>query len=333
MTGSEEAEVTVIGSGSWATAIVKMLSSNASKICWFVQFEEELKYLKKYHHNQKYLCAVDFKPEKLILTGDINKAVKSSEIIILVTPAAFLKETLSPLKISFRGKTVCSAIKGFIPEDNCIVGEFMHNKYNVPFSDIVIITGPSHAEEVAMEKLTYLTIASQDSAKAKNVAHYLKNHYLRTILSDDIYGTEYAAVMKNIYAIAAGICIGLGYGDNFLAVLLSNAAMELKIFIDNIHPIDRDIKSSAYLGDLLVTGYSQFSRNRAFGNMIGKGYSVKNALMEMTMVAEGYYAAKGIHKLRSEMNPRIPIAETVYRILYENAITSKEVHKLTKILK
>jgi glycerol-3-phosphate dehydrogenase (NAD(P)+) len=333
MTGSHVADVTVIGSGSWATAIVKMLSSNASKICWFVQFDEELKHLKKFHHNQKYLSAIDFRPEKLILTGDINKAVMSAEIIILVTPAAFLKETLSPLKNSLEGKTVCSAIKGFIPEDNCIVGEFMHNKYNVPFSSIVIITGPSHAEEVAMEKLTYLTIASQDSGKAKKVALLLKNHYLRTIISDDIYGTEYAAVMKNIYAIAAGICIGLGYGDNFLAVLLSNAAMELKSFIDNIHPIDRDIKSSAYLGDLLVTGYSQFSRNRAFGNMIGKGYSVHNALMEMTMIAEGYYAAKGIHKLRFEMNLRIPIAETVYRILYENANPSKEVHKLTKILK
>ena len=154
-----------------------------------------------------------------------------------------------------------------------------------------------------------------------------------TILSDDIYGTEYAAVMKNIYAIAAGICVGLGYGDNFLAVLLSNATMELKTFIDNIHPIERDIKSSAYLGDLLVTAYSQFSRNRAFGTMIGKGYSVQNALMEMTMVAEGYYAAKGIHKLRSEMNLKIPIAETVYRILYENTVPVKEIHNLTKILK
>lgn len=333
MTGSGEADVTVIGSGSWATAIVKLLSSNASRICWFVQFEEELKYLKKYHHNQKYLSAIDFKPERLILTGDINKAIKSAEIIILVTPAAFLKEILSPLKISLKGKTVCSAIKGFIPEDNCIVGEFMHKKYNVAYSDIVIITGPSHAEEVAMEKLTYLTIASQDRERAKKVAHFLKNHYLKTILSDDIYGTEYAAVMKNVYAIAAGLCIGLGYGDNFLAVLLSNAAMELKTFIDKIHPIDRDIKSSAYLGDLLVTCYSQFSRNRAFGNMIGKGYSVQNALMEMTMIAEGYYAAKGIHKLRTEMNLSIPIAEMVYRILYENSIPSKEVHKLTKILK
>jgi glycerol-3-phosphate dehydrogenase (NAD(P)+) len=329
----EMADVTVIGSGSWATAIVKMLCSNASKVCWFVQFEEELKYLKKHHHNQKYLSAVDFKPEKLFLTGDINKAVKSANIIILVTPAAFLKETLSPLKISLVGKTVCSAIKGFIPEDNCIVGEFMHKKYLVPFSDMVIITGPSHAEEVAMEKLTYLTIASQDNERAKALAHLLKNHYLRTILSDDIYGTEYAAVMKNIYAIAAGICVGLGYGDNFLAVLLSNATMELKTFIDNIHPIERDIKSSAYLGDLLVTAYSQFSRNRAFGTMIGKGYSVQNALMEMTMVAEGYYAAKGIHKLRGEMNLKIPIAETVYRILYENAVPVKEIQNLTRILK
>jgi glycerol-3-phosphate dehydrogenase (NAD(P)+) len=327
------ADVTVIGSGSWATAIVKLLCPNVSKVCWFVQFEEELRYLKKFHHNQKYLSAVDFKPEKLILTGDINKAVKSANIIILVTPAAFLKETLSPLGISLKGKTICSAIKGFIPEDNCIVGEFIHKKYNVPYSDIVIITGPSHAEEVVMEKLTYLTIASQDNERAKKVAHFLKNHYLRTVLSDDIYGTEYAAVMKNVYAIAAGICIGLGYGDNFLAVLLSNAAMELETFIDKIHPIERDIKSSAYLGDLLVTGYSQFSRNRAFGNMIGKGYSVHNALLEMTMVAEGYFAAKGIHKLRSEMNLRIPIAETVYRILYENAIPTREIHNLTKILK
>jgi glycerol-3-phosphate dehydrogenase (NAD(P)+) len=333
MKGTGRADVTVIGSGSWATAIVKLLCTNASTICWFVQFEEELKYLKKFHHNQKYLSAIDFKPEKLILTGEINRAVRLADIIILVTPAAFLKETLSPLKISLTGKTICSAIKGFVPEDNSIVGEFMHKRYNVPYSHIVIITGPSHAEEVAMEKLTYLTIASQDGEKAKLVAHFLKNHYLRTILSDDIYGTEYAAVMKNIYAIAAGICIGLGYGDNFLAVLLSNAAMELKTFIDKIHPIERDIKSSAYLGDLLVTCYSQFSRNRAFGNMIGKGYSVHNALMEMIMVAEGYYASIGIHKLRNEMNLRIPIAETVYRILYENTDPSKEIHNLTKILK
>lgn len=333
MTRSYDADVAVIGSGSWATAIIKLLSSNVSKICWFVEFEDILRHIKKFNHNPRYLSAIDFKPEKLILTGDINKAARSAQMIILVTPSAFLKKTLSPLQTSFKDKIIASAIKGFIPEDNCIVGEFLHKSYNVPYSDIVIITGPSHAEEVAMEKLTYLTIASQDNAAAKKVAGYLKNHYLRTILSDDIFGTEYAAVLKNIYAIAAGICIGLGYGDNFLAVLLSNAAMELKAFIDAIHPIDRDIKSSAYLGDLLVTCYSHFSRNRSFGNMLGRGYSVQDALLEMTMVAEGYYAAKGIHKLRSEMNLRIPIAETVYRILYENAVSSKEVQNLTKILK
>jgi glycerol-3-phosphate dehydrogenase (NAD(P)+) len=333
MKKNRDADITVIGSGSWATAIVKLLCTNSSKICWYIKFEDELKHLKKYHHNPKYLSAVDFKPEKLILTGDINKAIRSSDIIILVTPAAFLKETLAPMTESFEGKTICSAIKGVIPGDNTIVGEFIHKKYKVPYSDIVIITGPSHAEEVAMEKLTYLTIASQDDEKAKKVASFLKNHYLRTILSDDIFGTEYAAVMKNIYAIASGICTGLGYGDNFLAVLLSNASMELKTFIDAIHPIDRDIKCSAYLGDLLVTGYSQFSRNRSFGNMIGRGYSVHNALLEMTMVAEGYYASKGIHTIRTQMKLRIPIAETVYRILYENGIPSKEIHNLTKILK
>jgi glycerol-3-phosphate dehydrogenase (NAD(P)+) len=333
MTLKHEADVAVIGSGSWATAIVKLLSSGSDRICWFIQFDDILKHIKKYHHNPKYLSAVDFKPEKLLLTSDINTAVKSSPVIIMVTPAAFLKETLSPLTVSLKDKIVCSAIKGFIPEDNCIVGEFLHSSYQVPYSSIVIITGPSHAEEVAMEKLTFLTIASQDHDYAKRVAALLKNHYLRTIISDDIFGTEYAGVMKNIYAIAAGICIGLGYGDNFLAVILSNAAMELKTFIDSIHPINRDINSSAYLGDLLVTGYSQFSRNRSFGTMIGKGYSVKNALMEMTMIAEGYYAAKGIHKLRSEMKLRIPIAETVYRILYENVSPEKEIHNLTKILK
>ncbi|MFN8239193.1 MAG: NAD(P)H-dependent glycerol-3-phosphate dehydrogenase [Bacteroidales bacterium] len=333
MGGRKEADVSVIGSGSWATAIVKLLSTNASTICWYIQFDDMLRHIRKHHHNPRYLSAVDFKKEKLLLTGDINRAVRASDIIILVTPAAYLGETLSKLTVPFGDKTICSAIKGFLPEENCIVGEFLHEKYKVPYTDIVIITGPSHAEEVAMEKLTYLTIASQDKSRATSVAGLLRNSYLRTIISDDIFGTEYAAVMKNIYAIGAGICIGLGYGDNFLAVLLSNAAMEMKAFIDAIHPIDRDIKSSAYLGDLLVTGYSQFSRNRALGTMLGKGYSVQNALMEMTMVAEGYWASKGIHRVKAELGISLPIAETVYRILYENASPSREIHKLTKTLK
>jgi glycerol-3-phosphate dehydrogenase (NAD(P)+) len=326
-------DVTVVGSGSWATAIVKLLCTNTSKICWYIHQDDILKHLKKYHHNPKYLSAIDFNPEKLILTNDINKAVSSSDTVILVTPSAFLNDNLKGMNIDISGKTICSAIKGIIPDENTIVGEFMHKEYGVPFENIVIITGPSHAEEVAMEKLTYLTIASQDKNRSRLVISMLKNHFLRTMVSDDIFGTEYAAVMKNIYAIAAGICVGLGYGDNFLAVLLSNAAMEMKNFIDSIHPGDREINSSPYLGDLLVTGYSQFSRNRMFGNMIGKGYSVNNALLEMTMVAEGYYSAKCIHNLRSKLKISIPIAETVYRILYENTSPSTEIHNLTKILR
>jgi glycerol-3-phosphate dehydrogenase (NAD(P)+) len=333
MTNRLSSDVTVIGSGSWATAIVKLLCTNSSKICWYIHQDDILKHLKKFHHNPRYLSAIDFNPDKLILTNDINKAVTASDTIILVTPSAFLKDNLKGMDVDISGKTICSAIKGIIPDENTIVGEYIHKQYNVPFQNIVIITGPSHAEEVAMEKLTYLTISSQDKNRAKLVMSLLKNHFLRTIMSDDIFGTEYAAVMKNIYAIAAGICVGMGYGDNFLAVLLSNAAMEMKKFIDAMHPGDREINSSPYLGDLMVTGYSQFSRNRMFGNMIGKGYSVNNALMEMTMVAEGYYSAGCIHKLKSKMNISVPIAETVYRILYENAATSTEIHNLTKILK
>jgi glycerol-3-phosphate dehydrogenase (NAD(P)+) len=333
MTNHINSDVTVIGSGSWATAIVKLLCANASKITWYIHEEDILKHLKKHHHNPKYLSAINFNPEKLFLTNDINKAVASSDTLILVTPSAFLKVNLKGMNIDISGKTICSAIKGIIPDENTIVGEFMHKAYNVPFGNIVIITGPSHAEEVAMEKLTYLTIASPDKNRAKHIISLLKNHFLRTITSEDIFGTEYAAVMKNIYAIAAGICVGSGYGDNFLAVLLSNAAMEMKKFIDTLIPGDREMNSSPYLGDLLVTGYSQFSRNRMFGNMIGKGYSVSNALMEMIMVAEGYYSARCIHILKSKMNITIPIAETVYRILYENAVPSIEIHNLTKILK
>jgi glycerol-3-phosphate dehydrogenase (NAD(P)+) len=333
MTKPYDADVAVIGSGSWATAMVKLLSANSSKICWYIQFEDILKHVRKYNCNPRYLCSITFRQEKLILTGNLNRAFRSAPVIILAVPSAFLKATLTPLDVSLKNKIICSAIKGIIPGDNNIIGEFLHNKYDIPWSDIVIITGPSHAEEVAMEKLTYLTIASVDRIKAKRISKFLKNHYLRTIISDDIFGTEYAAVMKNIYAIAAGICIGLGYGDNFLAVLLSNAAREMKEFINSIHPITRDLNSSAYLGDLLVTGYSQFSRNRYFGNMIGKGYSVYNARMEMSMVAEGYYSSECIHELKSKVNLSIPIADTVYRILYENAAVSKEITNLTKILK
>ena len=327
-----KSDVTVIGSGSWATAIVKMLSTNCDKICWFINDRNTLTHIRKHHHNPLYLSSVSFNPEKLILTDNINRAVASSPVIILVTPSEYLKSALDNLAYPMDSKIVCTAIKGIVPEQNTIVGEYIHNYYMVPYENIVVLTGPSHAEEVAMEKLTYITLASSGRGNARKMASLIRNHFVRTVISDDIFGTEYAAVMKNIYAIGAGICIGLGYGDNFLAVLLSNAANEMKKFIDYIHPGERNINSSAYLGDLLVTGYSQFSRNRVFGAMIGKGYSVRNALLEMTMVAEGYHSAGCIHEIVIREKIDIPIASAVYRILYEGATPSAEIINLSKIL-
>jgi glycerol-3-phosphate dehydrogenase (NAD(P)+) len=329
----QQADVTVIGSGSWATAIVKLLCENSKKIGWYIYEKEIIEHIELHHHNPKYLSAVDFDTDNLILTNDINKAFQLSESIIIVIPSAFLNTQLKRLNVDISSKTICSAIKGIVPEENMIVGEFLHSRYNIPYENLVILTGPTHAEEIAMEKLSFLTVASLESDRATAVSNLLRNHYLKTIISDDIFGTEYAAVLKNIYAIAAGISHGLGYGDNFLAALLSNCATEMKRFIEVVSSTDRDIKNSAYLGDLLVTGYSKFSRNRMFGNMIGKGSSVKYALMEMTMVAEGYYASECIHIINQRLKVEIPIADTVYRILYKNAKPSQEITKMADIIR
>lgn len=329
----QKADVTVIGSGSWATAIVKLLSSNTRKIGWYIYEKEIIDHIKVHHNNPRYLSSVDFLPEKLILTNNINEAVQLSDTIIMVVPSAFLKRQLKKLTIDISEKTVCSAIKGIIPEDNKIVGEFLHKSYNIPYENLVILTGPTHAEEIAMEKLSYLTVASLEVSRANSVADLLRSYYLKTIISDDIFGTEYAAVLKNIYAIGAGISHGLGYGDNFLAVFLSNCATEMKRFIEAVYSTERDIKNSAYLGDLLVTGYSKFSRNRMFGNMIGQGSSVKFALREMTMVAEGYYASECINIINRSLKVDIPIADTVYRILYEKGKPSVEIAKMAEILR
>jgi glycerol-3-phosphate dehydrogenase (NAD(P)+) len=248
----------------------------------------------------------------------------------MAVPSAFLKAALEGLTPEdFKNKKVFSAIKGIVPEDLLIVGEFFNKKFDVPVDNIGVITGPCHAEEVAMEKLSYLTIASQNTENATFVASQLNSRYIKTTVSDDIYGTEYSAVLKNVFAIASGICHGLGYGDNFQAVLISNAIQEIKVFVDAVHPIDRDIKSSAYLGDLLVTAYSQFSRNRTFGNMIGKGYSVKSAQMEMNMVAEGYYGVKCIYEINKQYNINMPITTAVYHILYEKISPMIEMKLLT----
>lgn len=319
----------VIGGGSWATAIAKMLCSNVPEIAWYMRNNDAIEHLKLQKHNPNYLSSVEFDTNKLKLTSDINEAVAYADYIIFAIPSAFLSGELEKLTVSLEDKVIFSAIKGIVPETSRIVGEHFHEKYDIPYESIGVITGPCHAEEVALERLSYLTIACGDEGKAKKMANNLNSHYIKTKISDDIVGTEYAAMLKNIYAIAAGIAHGLGYGDNFQALLMSNAIREMKKFIRKVHKMKRNINDSAYLGDLLVTGYSIFSRNRMFGNMIGKGYTVKSAMMEMSMVAEGYYAAKSAYKLNKDLGAKTPIIDAVYGILYEGKDAKSVFNKLT----
>ncbi|MFN8274561.1 MAG: NAD(P)H-dependent glycerol-3-phosphate dehydrogenase [Flavobacteriaceae bacterium] len=322
----------VIGGGSWATAIAKMLCVNLPEIAWYMRNEEAINHLKTQHHNPNYLSSVEFNIEKLKLTSDINEAVAYADYIIFAIPSAFLDRELSKLTQNLQDKVVFSAIKGIVPETSLIVGEHFQKTYQIPWENIGVITGPCHAEEVALERLSYLTIACQDANKAKMVANCLSGNYIKAKITDDVIGTEYAAMLKNIYAIAAGIAHGIGYGDNFQSVLMSNAIREMKKFIRKVHKMKRNINNSAYLGDLLVTGYSVFSRNRMFGNMIGKGYTVQSAMMEMSMVAEGYYAAKSAWELNQQYGAKTPIIDAVHAILYEGKEAKKVFKKLTEKL-
>ncbi|MBI2967407.1 MAG: NAD(P)H-dependent glycerol-3-phosphate dehydrogenase [Bacteroidetes bacterium] len=308
----------VVGGGSWATALVKILTEKPVQVNWWLRNPDNIDYIRKYRHNPNYISSIEFHHERLILDHDIEVVLNDAEVIIFAIPSAFLKPALE--KISgdrLKDKLIISAIKGIVPQENLIVGDYVNRYFSVPYNNIGVIAGPCHAEEVALEKLSYLTIAFQDQEKARTVADMLACRYIKTIISDDIFGTEYSAVLKNIFAIAAGICHGIGYGDNFLAVLISAASREIERFLQKVHPIQRDIKASAYLGDLMVTAYSQFSRNRTFGTMIGHGYSVKSAQLEMNMVAEGYYASKCIKEINKIYNVDMPIADAVYNILYE----------------
>ncbi|WP_372944376.1 NAD(P)H-dependent glycerol-3-phosphate dehydrogenase [Muriicola sp.] len=315
----------VLGGGSWATALVKMLTKNLSKVTWYMRNSEAIEFIKTNRHNPNYLTSVEFRVSQLNLTDQIDVAVKTADVLIFAIPSAFLESELQKLSIPLKDKIIFSAIKGIVPETGKIVGEHFHDKYDIPFKNIGVITGPCHAEEVALDRLSYLTIACADKDKAKLVASVLKSESIKTKISDDIIGTEYAAMLKNIYALAAGIAHGLGYGDNFQSVLMSNAIREMKRYIKRVHKMKRNINNSAYLGDLLVTGYSTFSRNRMFGNMIGKGYTVKSAMMEMNMVAEGYYATKSAYEQKNAFKSKVrtPIIDTVYRILYEKESARK----------
>ncbi len=324
----------VIGSGSWATALVKILQNNVDCVNWWVREPEIKEGVEKYHHNPLYLSSVEFDIQKLNISNDIEEIINQSTHLLFVVPAAFLDDAIGELPIEiFKGKKILSAIKGIIPSHNLIIADYFNQKFNVDFQDISIVSGPSHAEEIALEKLTYLTVASQNSSLAENVASTFSCRYVKTSTSDDIYGTEYAAVLKNIYAIAAGVCKGLGYGDNFLAVLISNALQEMERFIENVHPINRELTNSVYLGDLMVTAYSQFSRNRTFGTMIGSGYSVKSAQLEMKMIAEGYYATNCIHIINENYHVEMPILDAMYNILYENISPFIEIKILSDRLK
>jgi glycerol-3-phosphate dehydrogenase (NAD(P)+) len=334
MANPAKIKVAVIGGGSWATAIVKMLADNKTELSWWMRDLESVNFINKFHHNPRYIPSAQLKLKKGAVSTDLKKVIAGATFVVMAVPAAFLKEALNKLDPSdLDGKVVVSAIKGMIPDENLLIANFFFKYFNTPESHFLVISGPCHAEEVAQEKLSYLTIAGQDTEKAAAFAQLLRNRYMNANVSEDIYGTEYSAVMKNIYAIAGGIAHGLGYGDNFIAVLISNAIIELKRFLAEVYPIRRDIKESAYLGDLLVTAYSQHSRNRSFGNMIGKGYSVRSAQFEMAMVAEGYYAIRSVHQLNQRYKVDLPIAETVYRILYEGAPAKAEFAKLTELLR
>jgi len=330
---SESRSIAVIGGGSWATALIKMLSNNMDRIGWWMRDEAQIAHIKSKGSNPKYLTSARLDVAKLDLSTDIKEILGSYQIIILAVPSAYLKGALSGLpRDVMKDKFVVSAIKGIVPENNTIIGEFLHNQYDIPFADIGVITGPCHAEEVALEKLSYITVACQDESKAEIVARGLSCDYINVRVSDDIFGTEYSAVLKNIMAIANGICRGLGYGDNFQAVLISNGIKEIKRFVDAVHPIDRDIKNSPYLGDLLVTAYSKFSRNRTFGNLIGAGFSVAEAQDEMKMVAEGYFAVKCVSEVNAKYHVDMPISEAVYKILYQGESPAAEMKSLASIM-
>jgi glycerol-3-phosphate dehydrogenase (NAD(P)+) len=313
--------ITVLGGGSWATAIIKILTENQVKVRWWLRRKIDADYIKKYHHNPNYLDGVRINPSKVKTFYRMNDALQGSSIVVLAIPAVFVPEMLQSLNRShFEGKKVVSGIKGMIQGENLLVTDWLEKAFGIPQSRLCVIAGPCHAEEVALEKQSFLTIASSNYACAEEVAQLMTCRFIRSHAIGDLFGIEYCAVMKNIIALACGIAHGLHYGDNFQAVLVSNAMQEIQRFVDAVYPTThRDLSGSGYLGDLLVTAYSQFSRNRTFGNMIGRGYSVKAIQMEMNMIAEGYYAVRSIVAMNQHYQVHMPITQAVYQILYENA--------------
>ncbi|MFT2007568.1 NAD(P)H-dependent glycerol-3-phosphate dehydrogenase [Pontibacter sp. 13R65] len=327
-------KIAVIGGGSWATALVKILSENKSQVHWWMRNREDVQHLIQYKHNPRYLSGVSFDLNYVKPTNDLEAAVAVADWVILAVPAAFIQHVVTTLPVhAFAGKVLVSAIKGMIPVENILISDYLERHYQVPNTHQLIIAGPCHAEEVALEKQSYLTIGSHDLETAERFCEMLRNRYVKANPLDDLDGIEYCAVIKNIIALACGIAHGLNYGDNFQSVLVSNAMLEIERFLHRIMPMHRSLSGSAYLGDLLVTAYSQFSRNRTFGNMIGRGYSAKSAQMEMNMVAEGFYAVQSIHELNKLFKLDMPITTAVYNILYERISPAVEFEILKNKLK
>ena len=329
----QHTSISIIGGGSWATALAKIISHNVSGFNWYIYEKDIIEYIKKHRHNPNYISSLEFDPSKITFHNDVKKAIDSSEVIIFVVPSAYVKTLLGKTDIDFTGKFFVNAVKGLVPEDNVTITEYFQEQFSIPYNRVGVISGPCHAEEIAMERLSYLTIATEFENDAQKIEKLISAPYVHTVLSDDIYGIEFGAVLKNIYALGAGISHGLGYGDNFIAVYVSNAIREMERFLGKIFERERHLFHSVYLGDLLVTAYSQFSRNRTFGNMIGKGYTAKSAMMELNMVAEGYYACKSVYEINQKYKVRMPLAEAVYKILYDKANPAQEIKLLSEKLK
>ena len=319
----------IIGGGSWATAIAKIVVSHTHHIGWYMRRDDRIEDFKRLGHNPAYLQSARFDVDEIFFSSNINTIVQGFDTLVFVTPSPYLKSHLRKLRTPLRDKFIVTAIKGIVPDENLVCSEFFHEVYDVPYDNLAVIGGPSHAEEVALERLSYLTVGCADRDKAAAFTRVLANDYIKTKVAADVVGIEYACVLKNVYAIAAGICNGLKYGDNFQAVLISNAVQEMNRFLTAVNPIERHIYDSVYLGDLRVTGYSNFSRNRTFGAMIGKGYSVKSAQMEMEMVAEGYFGTKCMKEINRHWHVNMPILDAVYNILYEGINPQIEIKLLT----
>lgn len=326
--------IAVMGGGSWATALAKICLANKDRhINWYMRRPEQIESFKETGHNPSYLVSAHFDVERITFSSDINETVRNSDILIFATPSPYLKSHLATLTESLEDKIIISAIKGIVPDENLVISEYFKEKYGVKDENILVVSGPTHAEEISVERLSFLTVGCSSQERAEEVCEILNCSYLKTRILNDVYGIEYASVLKNVYAIAAGICHGMKLGDNFQAVLICNAIQEMDKFLTVATQQNRNICEPVFLGDLLVTGYSKFSRNRLFGTMIGKGYSVKTAQMEMEMVAEGYYGTKCITEVNKKFNVEMPILEAVYNILYDRAIAAFEMRKLITKLK